>query len=57
MDALGRRIIAALLLSTAPWASKVEAVQSHLVVEALKRSAAPTPLLRAVQGGPAATVD
>ncbi|WP_345942415.1 Lrp/AsnC family transcriptional regulator [Streptomyces sp. SID2888] len=44
-------------LSTAPWVSKVEAVQSHLVVEALKRSAAPTSLLRAVQGGPAATVD
>ncbi|GHA05632.1 hypothetical protein GCM10010329_30130 [Streptomyces spiroverticillatus] len=33
-------------LTTAPWVSRVEAVQSHLVVEAFKRSAMPTPLLR-----------
>ncbi|MGA5702241.1 Lrp/AsnC family transcriptional regulator [Peterkaempfera bronchialis] len=33
-------------LSTEPWVRKAEAVQSSLVVEAWKRSAAPTPLLR-----------
>ncbi|MFJ6214958.1 Lrp/AsnC family transcriptional regulator [Streptomyces sp. NPDC092296] len=35
-------------LTTEPWVSRVEAVQSHLVVESLKRSGTPTPLLRSV---------
>jgi DNA-binding Lrp family transcriptional regulator len=33
-------------LTTSPWVHRVESIQSHLVVEAYKRSAAPTPLLR-----------
>lgn len=34
-------------LTASPWVRRVESVESHLVVEALKRSATPTPLLRA----------
>lgn len=35
-------------LTASPWVQQVEAVESHLVVEALKRSATPTPLLQSL---------
>ncbi|MGC0421787.1 Lrp/AsnC family transcriptional regulator [Embleya sp. AB8] len=38
-------------LTTSPWVRRVEAVQSHLVVEALMRSATPTARLRELAGG------
>lgn len=37
-------------LTTSPWVRRVEAVQSHLVVEPLMRSATPTPRLRELLG-------
>ncbi|WP_328806389.1 Lrp/AsnC family transcriptional regulator [Streptacidiphilus fuscans] len=38
-------------LTASPWVHRVEAIQSHLVVEAYKRSAAATPLLRETHHG------
>ncbi|WP_084704363.1 Lrp/AsnC family transcriptional regulator [Phaeacidiphilus oryzae] len=39
-------------LTDSPWVRRAEAVQSHLLVEALKRSATPTRLMRRLTDGP-----